>query len=888
MAGKLADIMADQNSKRYDVFISHAAADAAWVEGYLLDAFKQAGLRCLSESSFALGAPRLSELERAIEQSTFVLLVVTPAYFADDVSNFVDLLAQSYGNNTQTWPVVPLIRDKTDLPPRLAMLVGLDATTPAEQEAAIERLCNNLQHPYLSRYQQPACPYPGMLPYSEANHECFFGREGETRQMLERLHAHPLLSVIGPSGSGKSSLVFAGLIPQLRQSSLFAGINWKVITLRPGSKPMDQLESLLKFDHTHPAESIDLLLFDQGSNSKLLLIIDQFEELFSLDSDPEEVFQKSIKSLLQATNLYLVITVRADFYAEIMRSPLWNEIQSSRLEITPLKDSGLRDAIEKPAELVGVFVEPALVERLIADAAGEPGALPLVQETLVLMWDKIERRYLPLRAYEALVISMGAYRNSQPDARSGLQVAIALRADACMAGLTDSPSEQRDIARAIMMRLVQFGEGRSDTRRRQSEEDLASTTQKTDLFQNTINQLISSRLLTSDADTQIPGLRMIDIAHEALITCWPTLRQWINESRDAEIARRRLIEKAKEWQRLGQRDGGLLDAVEIGEARRWHPRITDNTIAADPLLQAFISSSEAHVSRLRQRRRMVIGGFVGLGALTTVIVCLLLLNRAKTATFKNMLDFQLGNVTPSSYRLVEPVLATYLANARRSLASAEKASGLNNDHATREAQYEGIRNARAVLDIIFRVQNGNYNLKELSDFKSDIERKKGEAEGIIEKLILPYSINRITERLKSGDFGRRTSSKYLEYRSLFKGNHPNQPSALAATYEAIMIDLGADINRVGTLTYNEAMRIPCSLLLEIEKTWMQFTDNHCSWYGATDRKQGGPCIEQYENSSLMALVFPKISYPYIERRLDQCKVIYAKNMETLPPIPELQ
>lgn len=880
--------MADQNSKRYDVFISHAAADAAWVEGYLLDAFKQAGLRCLSESSFALGAPRLSEFERAIEQSTFVLLVVTPAYFADDVSNFVDLLAQSYGNNTQTWPVVPLIRDKTDLPPRLAMLVGLDATTPAEQEAAIERLCNNLQHPYSSRYQQPTCPYPGMLPYSEANHECFFGREGETRQMLERLHAHPLLTVIGPSGSGKSSLVFAGLIPQLRQSSLFAGINWKVLTLRPGSKPMNQLESLLKFDHTHPAESIDLLLFDQGANSKLLLIIDQFEELFSLDSDPEEVFQKSIKSLLQATNLYLVITVRADFYAEIMRSPLWNEIQSSRLEITPLKDSGLRDAIEKPAELVGVFVEPALVERLIADAAGEPGALPLVQETLVLMWDKIERRYLPLRAYEALVISMGAYRNSQPDARSGLQVAIALRADACMAGLTDSPSEQRDIARAIMMRLVQFGEGRSDTRRRQSEEDLASTTQKPDLFQNTLNQLISSRLLTSDVDTQIPGLRMIDIAHEALITCWPTLRQWINESRDAEIARRRLIEKAKEWQRLGQRDGGLLDAVEIGEARRWLPRITGNTTAADPLLQAFISSSEAHVSRLRQRRRMVIGGFVGLGSLTTVIVCLLLLNRAKTATFKNMLDFQLGNVTPSSYRLVEPVLATYLANARRSLASAEKAGGLNNDHATSEAQYEGIRNARAVLDIIFRVQNGNYNLKELSDFKSDIERKKGEAEGIIEKLILPYSINRITERLKSGDFGRRTSSKYLEYRSLFKGNHPNQPSALAATYEAIMIDLGADINRVGTLTYNEAMRIPCSLLLEIEKTWMQFTDNHCSWYGATDRKQGGPCIEQYENSSLMALVFPKISYPYIERRLDQCKVIHARNMDTLPPIPELQ
>ena len=220
-----------------------------------------------------------------------------------------------------------------------------------------------------------------------------------------------------------------------------------------------------------------------------------------------------------------------------------------------------------------------------------------------------------------------------------------------------------------------FRSGRSDTRRRQSEEELASTTQKPDLFQKTLNHLISSRLLTSDVDTQSPGLRMIDIAHEALITCWPTLRQWINESRDAEIARRRLIEKAKEWQRLGQRDGGLLDAVEIGEARRWLPRITANATAADPLLHAFLSTSEAHVSRLKQRRRMVIGGFAGLGALTTGIVCLLLLNRAQTATFKNMLDFQLGNVTRSSYRLVEPVLATYLANARRSLARAEKEIG---------------------------------------------------------------------------------------------------------------------------------------------------------------------------------------------------------------------
>ncbi|MFN6338972.1 MAG: TIR domain-containing protein [Cyanobacteriota bacterium] len=875
----------DPDNKRYDVFISHADADRAWVEGFLLDALKQAKVRCLSESSFRLGAPRLQEFERAIQQSTYVLLVVTPAYFADDTSHFVDLLAQNYGNDTQTWPVIPLIQQPTDLPPRLAMLVGLKATTPEEQDIAIERLCDNLQHPSSSKPQHPPCPYPGMLPYSEANHDRFFGRVKETRQMLERLHTHPCLTVIGPSGSGKSSLVFAGLLPQLRTSSLFTGITWTILTLRPGAKPLEALQSLLRLDPGQPEESIRRLLVDQGPNGKLLLIIDQFEETFSLGGDPSSAFQLYLQSLLQVRDLYLLLTVRADFYAELMRSPLWNDIQASRLEITPLDESGLREAIEKPAEMVGVYVETALVERLIADAAGEPGALPLVQETLVLMWDKIERRFLPLRAYEALVLPVGAYRNPQSESHSGLRVAIALRADACMAGLTEHPNEQREIAREILVRLVQFGEGRADTRRRQTEDDLASAAQDPHLFRATLNHLISSRLLTSDVDSRMPGVRLIDIAHEALITCWPTLRQWINDSRDAELARRRLLDKAREWKRLGQRDGGLLDAVELGEAERSLPRMSTTTTSSDPLLLSFLAASQQHVSLLAKRRRWVIGGFSGLGALTALIVGLLLLNRAQTTTFKNMLDFQLGNVTPRSYRLVEPVLATYLANARQALARAEQASGSKNERSAREAQHEGIRNARAVLDTIFRVENGNYNLNALAGFKPDIESKKNEASAIMEKLIVPYSVSRITERLKSGDFGRRTSSTYLEYRSKFKGNSANQPSALAATYEAIMIDLGADINRVGTLTYNEAMRIPCDLLLAIEAAWLQATSNHCSWYGPSDRKQGGPCIDQYENHSLMALIFPQISYPYVERRLDQCHVLHVDNLTPLPPLP---
>lgn len=876
----------DSISKDYDVFVSHASADRAWVEGFLLEALRQAGVRVLSETSFRLGVPRLLEFERAIQKSTYILLVITPAFFGEDIGQFVDVLAQSYGNDSQTWPVIPLIQQDTEVPPRLAMLVGLRATTPAEQEAAVERLCHDLHHPYRFTKETPACPYPGMLPYSEANHEQFFGRACESRQMLERLHSHPILTVIGPSGSGKSSLVFAGLLPQLRRSSLFAGINWTVLSLRPGSQPMEALQSLLRLNMDQPSESIQQLLSEQGPNSQLLLIIDQFEEVFSLSGDPSQEFQNCLKSLMQLKNITIIFTVRADFYAELMRSPLWSEIQASRFEITPLDESSLREAIEQPAEMVGVYVETALVERLVADAAGEPGALPLVQETLVLMWDRIERRFLPLRAYEALVLPAGAYRNGQHRAPSGLQVAIALRADACMASLKDDPREQQQIARDLIVRLVQFGEGRADTRRRQSEADLASTASNSTLFRSTLDQLISARLLTSDADAQNPGVRQIDIAHEALIACWPTLQEWIKESRDVELARRRLVDKAREWQRLGQRDGGLLDAVEIGEAERWLPKMSSSSSAADPLLLSFLQRSRQQVALQAKRRHMVIGGFAGFGALTAAIISLLLFHRAQTNTFKTMLDFQLGNVTPRSYGLVEPVLATYLVNAQQASAKAEAAQRASNTRLVQEMQYEGIKNARAVLDIIFRADNDNYKLEDQRSFRSDLDAKKQKAEHIMEKLIIPYSTDRIERRLQANDLGELNNTRYLDYRNKYKGASATEPSALEATYEAIMIDLGADINRIGTLTYNQAMRIPCSLLVAIEKIWLHQTDGRCSWYGPEVRELGGPCIDidMYDNNSLMSLIFPEISFPYVSQRLDQCEVLHAKRM---PPLPKL-
>src|SRR5271166_822568 len=232
----------------FDVFISYADADRAWAEGYLLDALGQAGVRCHTEAAFALGVPRLMEFERAIKASQRTLLILSPAYMADDYSRFVDLLSQTYGLETSTWPVLPVILEPVKLPTRLALLTALDATDPADHAGVIERLCAELRRPAPGPAPRPPCPYPGMVPFREADSERFFGREREVEELLQSLRLHPFLTVIGPSGSGKSSLVFAGLIPALRRSCLFGAGGWSIRSLRPGERPMISLTEALGGD----------------------------------------------------------------------------------------------------------------------------------------------------------------------------------------------------------------------------------------------------------------------------------------------------------------------------------------------------------------------------------------------------------------------------------------------------------------------------------------------------------------------------------------------------------------------------------------------------------------------------------------------------------------
>ncbi|BAY66895.1 WD-40 repeat-containing protein (plasmid) [Calothrix brevissima NIES-22] len=617
---------------KYDLFISYTDADKAWVEGYLLDSLRQAEIRYHSEAAFTLGAPRLKEFEHAIQCSHRTLLIISPAYLVDNFSEFIDLLGQSYGLETATWPVIPLILHPVQLPLRLAILTHLDATEETKWFEAIERLCADLQRPVPPLPLKPECPYPGMIPFSESNSDRFFGREQEVEEILEHLYQHRFITVIGSSGSGKSSLVFAGLIPKLRQSRRFGSGGWLVQTMRPGENPLSLLKKTLGSEQADLSLAVTEVLNTQTNAQRLLLVIDQYEELFTISGTEKEEFQQALLEFLKFSNCYLVLTVRADFYAELMQCPLWKNIQLHRLEVVPLDEIGLQKAILNPANNVGVFIESALVERLLKDAIGEPGVLPLIQETLVLLWEKLERRFLPLKAYEALVLSRKDYDTLGNNKRTGLQVAIARRADAALAELNRKNQEQGAIARRIFLRLVQFGEGRVDTRRQQPVKTL-SAGNDADLFKKTLDHLVNCRLLTlSSREDSTPK---VDIAHEALIIGWPTLQQWLTERREAELIRRRFETKAQEWERLGRSSGGLLDEVQLTEAQGWLNSPDATELGIDQKIFALVQASDKAIQReLQQQKKInrILGFFIfGLSGLV-----LLVLNQTINANIKTL------------------------------------------------------------------------------------------------------------------------------------------------------------------------------------------------------------------------------------------------------------
>ncbi|HEY0602362.1 MAG TPA: TIR domain-containing protein [Herpetosiphonaceae bacterium] len=586
-----------------DLFISYSENDSQWVQGYLLDALGLPPERVITPQDFRPGASIVDEFERAVLESRYTLLVLSQAYLADQWLQLGGQLANFLSVNDQQDRLIPLRLDRFDLPLQIAFRVALDFTSQASWQSEVTRLCKLLQSSPQPSEQFIPCPYPGMVPFKQEEAHHFYGRDDEIGKMIELLQQHRLLFVIGPSGSGKSSLVFAGLLPQLDTVEHFPPGFWRVHSMRPGAQPTKTLVDLLAGDFSQRPDLITTILATPPPAERLLLVIDQFEELFTQAERGEQMrFIAALLSLRSFENCVLLITMRADFYPELMSSTLWPILPSQRLEIAPLRGAALHEAIERPAADVGVYLEPGLVERLIADGRDEPGVLPLLQETMRLLWAKRQRRLLTLSAYE----QMGQ------DDSSGLAVAVATKADATLAELTPA---QQQIARRILLCLVQLGENSPDTRRRQPLCELCSSNDNPEDFKYTLEHLTVNRLVIRSADDSAPedgqeSQVLVDLAHEVLITSWPLLRHWLEEDRAGLLLHRRLSQTCDDWIRRRRDVSFLYGGSRLTEAQRYaeqHPQ----DISEDE--SEFLKASAAR-ELLRERSRYLgqaAGGALG-------------------------------------------------------------------------------------------------------------------------------------------------------------------------------------------------------------------------------------------------------------------------------------
>ena len=421
-------------------------------------------------------------------------------------------------------------------------------------------------------------PFKGLQYFEEADSELFFGRELLTAKLVRRLRdadAQFLSVVIGASGSGKSSLVRAGLIPALKKGSTLldgtkppeGSTDWQVHILTPTAHPLEALATELTRDSDSVAttarliddlaqEPRSLALFLARANSKrhIVLVVDQFEELFTLcrDEFEREAFIDNLLNLVSPgqSNTTLIITLRADFYAHLAQYPELRDAVAQQQEyIGPMTAEELRLAIEEPARRGHWEFEPGLVDLILRDVGDEPGALPLLSHALLETWMRRAGHTLTLKGYA--------------DA-GGVHGAIAHTAESIYQNL--SPEEQA-IARDIFLRLTELGEGTEDTRRRVAFEELTSA-EDTAHVRLVLNKLAEARLVTLGENT-------VEVAHEALIREWPTLREWLNQDREGLRLHRHLTEAAYEWELLGRDPGALYRGAHLAQARGWaelHPK----------------------------------------------------------------------------------------------------------------------------------------------------------------------------------------------------------------------------------------------------------------------------------------------------------------------------
>lgn len=521
----------------------------------------------------------------------------------------------------------PLAAYRPDLPPALdRVLARATAKQPAGRHPDVLALLADVQQaltgaagaqpaiasPALADVAGLTNPYKGLRAFGEADADDFYGRETLVQALLTRLSAEDdlarFLAVVGPSGSGKSSVVRAALLPALRRGGLPGSEQWFITDMVPGRHPLEELEAaLLRVAANPPAPLLGQLRQDERGllqavdrilppdpAVELVLAIDQFEEMFTLvdDAAVRTHFLDSLVAALldERSRLRVIITLRADFFDRPLRYVDFGDILRQRAEfVLPLSPDELEEAITRPAARHGLVLEPGLSTDIARDVGDQPGALPLLQYALTELYERREGRVLTRAAYQASGRVTGA---------------LARRADEIFTGLDETGQET---ARQLFLRLVTPGEGAEDTRRRVLLSELEAIPTFEDL-DHVIRQFGHFRLLTFDRD---PASRTptLEVAHEALLREWSRLRRWLADSRDDLRLQRQLAAAAEAWGESGQDTSYLLHGARLAQIEEWAAQSRLALTAAErDFLQASLSERDRQeaAEATRQARELAL------------------------------------------------------------------------------------------------------------------------------------------------------------------------------------------------------------------------------------------------------------------------------------------
>jgi WD40 repeat protein/DNA-binding SARP family transcriptional activator len=411
----------------------------------------------------------------------------------------------------------------------------------------------------------PVCPFKGLASFEVSDADYFFGRERLVAEVVARLVGATLLGVVGPSGSGKSSTLRAGLLPALAGGVLPGSESWRQVLLRPGEHPLADLERALA------------RLEPEG---RLLLAVDQFEELFTACREQEEraEYMDALADAAQRADgrVVVVLALRTDYYGACAAHPrLARLLGESHVLVGPMQPDELTLAIEGPARKASLLVEPELVSRLVEDVAGQAGGLPLLSTALLELWQHREGRRIRLAAYERT---------------GGVERAVARLAERAYGTLTED--EQR-VARRILLRLSGSGEGDAVVRRRIALDELE--VDRDERAARVLEVLTDNRLVTVGEGTA-------EVAHEALLREWPRLRGWLEEDAEGRRLHRHITLAARDWD-TGRRDPGeLYRGARLAAALDWAAGRWEEL---NRLEGSFLEDSRLASARETERSRQV-------------------------------------------------------------------------------------------------------------------------------------------------------------------------------------------------------------------------------------------------------------------------------------------